>query len=264
MIRVVKTGRNPTMRYLARTHRVSVAWLYEAFASDSIRIIYEVSAKMCADIYTKAFTDATKWSAACDLINIVDPKRISVFASTSSQEPDTGTNFADTATTAKKPMTPSPTLDTAHRVAVSIQGSEYNDPVPSHSPLPPQRGGDITEQNEKLQKLKRSSSQITDLNQLERANRLHDLIDEIDHGKRVWRGNAPETLKDHKIWRVTYSANWIMKQQYPNLTWDFVIFGASGSQLASDYESMDSTEEIRGMICFAGSNEYCYGKLGEG
>ena len=29
MIRVVATGKNPTMRYLARTHRVSVAWLHE-------------------------------------------------------------------------------------------------------------------------------------------------------------------------------------------------------------------------------------------
>ena len=27
MIRVVSIGKNPTMRYLARTHRVSVAWL---------------------------------------------------------------------------------------------------------------------------------------------------------------------------------------------------------------------------------------------
>eukprot|EP00974_Lingulodinium_polyedra_P010199 978988-Lingulodinium_polyedra.AAC.1 len=29
MIRVVETGRNPTMRYLHRTRRVSAAWLYE-------------------------------------------------------------------------------------------------------------------------------------------------------------------------------------------------------------------------------------------
>ena len=27
-IRVVSTGKNPTVRYLARTHRVSVAWLH--------------------------------------------------------------------------------------------------------------------------------------------------------------------------------------------------------------------------------------------
>ena len=32
MIRVCQTGRNPTMRHLGPTHRVSVAWLHERFA----------------------------------------------------------------------------------------------------------------------------------------------------------------------------------------------------------------------------------------
>eukprot|EP00972_Heterocapsa_arctica_P091650 13518180-Heterocapsa_arctica.AAC.1 len=31
---------------------------------------------MCADIYTKAFTDAILWVHVCDLINIVDPTRL--------------------------------------------------------------------------------------------------------------------------------------------------------------------------------------------
>eukprot|EP00972_Heterocapsa_arctica_P066402 9798107-Heterocapsa_arctica.AAC.1 len=31
---------------------------------------------MCADIYTKAFTDAILWVQVCDLINIADPKRL--------------------------------------------------------------------------------------------------------------------------------------------------------------------------------------------
>ena len=72
MIRVAETGRNPTMRYLARTHRVSVAWLHETFSQQNICFMYEVSSLMCAGIYTKAFTDATKWQAVCDFINIVD------------------------------------------------------------------------------------------------------------------------------------------------------------------------------------------------
>ena len=79
MIRAVETGRNPTMRYLARTHRVSVAWLHETFSRQNIGLMYEVSSKMCADIYTKAFTEVTKWQAVCDLINIVDPKRLKQF-----------------------------------------------------------------------------------------------------------------------------------------------------------------------------------------
>ena len=79
MIRVAETGRNPTMRYLARTHRVSVAWLHETFSQQKKCLMYEVSSRMCADIYTEAFTDATKWQAVCDLINIVDPKRLQHF-----------------------------------------------------------------------------------------------------------------------------------------------------------------------------------------
>jgi hypothetical protein len=60
MIRVIESGKNPTMRYLHRTHRVSVAWLHEIFLSDEFTIKYEVSAKMAADIFTKAFTDKGK------------------------------------------------------------------------------------------------------------------------------------------------------------------------------------------------------------
>ena len=79
MIRVAGTGRNPTMRCLARPHRVSDAWLHETFPQPNIGLMYEVSSRMCADIYTNAFTDATKWQAVCDLINIVGPKRLRQF-----------------------------------------------------------------------------------------------------------------------------------------------------------------------------------------
>ncbi len=57
MIHVVTTGRNPTMRYLHRTHRVSVSWLHEVYKRDDVVLMYEDSAKMAADIYTKGFTD---------------------------------------------------------------------------------------------------------------------------------------------------------------------------------------------------------------
>ena len=52
MIRVTETGRNPTMRCLSRTHRVSVAWLHETFSHQGIDLVYEASSKMCADIST--------------------------------------------------------------------------------------------------------------------------------------------------------------------------------------------------------------------
>ena len=78
MLRVVETGKNPTMRYLHRTHRVNVAWLHERFQGKAdLDLIYETSDTMCADIYTKAFTDKIKWDSVCWLINIIDPKDFS-------------------------------------------------------------------------------------------------------------------------------------------------------------------------------------------
>ena len=75
LIRVVKSGQNPTMHHLHRTHRISVAWLHEVFQCRNAVLAYEVSAKMAADIYTKAFTDAAKWEAACSLV-VIDPKHL--------------------------------------------------------------------------------------------------------------------------------------------------------------------------------------------
>ena len=58
MIRVVATGKNPTMRYLARTHRVSVAWFHEVCKMKDLQVVYEETSRMCVDIFTKAFTNA--------------------------------------------------------------------------------------------------------------------------------------------------------------------------------------------------------------
>ena len=58
MIKIVESGRNPTMRYLGRTHGVSVAWLHETFKGEDLSLAYEISTRMCADIFTKALVDA--------------------------------------------------------------------------------------------------------------------------------------------------------------------------------------------------------------
>ena len=73
MMKVVETGRNPTMKHLGRAHRIPVAWLHERFSthSDPVDMKYCESSYMAADIYTKAFTDGESWYHACALTNHV-------------------------------------------------------------------------------------------------------------------------------------------------------------------------------------------------
>ena len=76
MIRVIETGRNPTMRYLHRTHRISIATLHEIItgqvADTKIDCEYTKSAEMAADVFTKGFTDKVKWDHAARSVGIVD------------------------------------------------------------------------------------------------------------------------------------------------------------------------------------------------
>ena len=78
MIQVIKTGRNPTMRHLHRVHRISVAWLHERLGPvperENVSVEYTASSDMCADIYTKHFTDPDAWKRVLGLINVIDPK----------------------------------------------------------------------------------------------------------------------------------------------------------------------------------------------
>ena len=76
MIRVTTTGRHFQMRYATRTARLLVAWIHEPFCRRDIFWKSESSARVSADIYTKAFTDAEKLLSACWLIDAVDPGMI--------------------------------------------------------------------------------------------------------------------------------------------------------------------------------------------
>ncbi len=93
MIRVCHTGQNPTMRYLGRVHRISIAWLHWVFGEENIDLKYTVSKLMAADIYTKAFTDADKWKAACALINIGNPSDLQDLLSQSLIQEENETNI---------------------------------------------------------------------------------------------------------------------------------------------------------------------------
>ena len=77
MIAIIRSGQNPTMRHLERTHGISIQWTHEIFQNDLIYLVYEVTSKMCADIHTKAFKDHMTWKRACMLINILSYDEIS-------------------------------------------------------------------------------------------------------------------------------------------------------------------------------------------
>jgi hypothetical protein len=67
-IRIITTGRNNVMRYMGRTHRVCLSWLHERFEAGDFELLPCTSATMCADILTKAFANALKWQAVCELV----------------------------------------------------------------------------------------------------------------------------------------------------------------------------------------------------
>ena len=64
------------MRYLHRTHRISIATLHEIItgqvADTKIDCEYTKSAEMAADVFTKGFTDKVKWDHAARSVGIVD------------------------------------------------------------------------------------------------------------------------------------------------------------------------------------------------
>ena len=70
-IRVCRSGRSPSLRHLARTHRVSLSWLYEVFQRGDVKLGYIVTTSQAADIFTKPIANATKWEAACRLLGVV-------------------------------------------------------------------------------------------------------------------------------------------------------------------------------------------------
>ena len=77
MIAIIRSGQNPTMHHLERTHGISIQWMHEIFQNDLTYLVYEVTSKMCADIHTKAFKDHMTWRRACMLINILSYDDIS-------------------------------------------------------------------------------------------------------------------------------------------------------------------------------------------
>ena len=51
-IRVIQTGKNPTMRYMGRTHNVDLAWLHEQMTNKQFAMEYCDTARQAGDIFT--------------------------------------------------------------------------------------------------------------------------------------------------------------------------------------------------------------------
>ena len=69
------------MRYLHRTHRISIAVLHELLTgkvdlSKTVTVEYTTSEKMAADIFTKGFSDKKKWDHAARAIGLVGKDEI--------------------------------------------------------------------------------------------------------------------------------------------------------------------------------------------
>ncbi len=72
MAAAIRSGKNPVMRLLSRTHGISVSWLHEQCRGDDIQVEYITTTLMAADIYTNAFQDAVKWTNLCEQINLIE------------------------------------------------------------------------------------------------------------------------------------------------------------------------------------------------
>ena len=72
-LQIIKTGKNPTMRHITRTHGVNTRWLHGRAESKTILPVYCDTHEQAADIFTKAFSSVPTWEHVRALIQIVNP-----------------------------------------------------------------------------------------------------------------------------------------------------------------------------------------------
>ena len=71
VIKMIVTGRSPTMRHVSRTHRVALDWLFDRINLDSkIQIKYIDTKNQLADILTKGHFTRDEWNHLLSLFNI--------------------------------------------------------------------------------------------------------------------------------------------------------------------------------------------------
>ena len=75
-MKIIQTGKYPTLRHVRRMHGVSISWLHDAHVAEHFTLWDCATDYQSADIFTKHFTDIRKWHKALDLIGIVHDKQL--------------------------------------------------------------------------------------------------------------------------------------------------------------------------------------------
>ena len=57
---ILRSGRNPTLRYMSRTQGVDMKWLHTVYMKDNVTAAYVPTTVVAADIYTKEYSDVHK------------------------------------------------------------------------------------------------------------------------------------------------------------------------------------------------------------
>ena len=71
VIKMINKGRSPTMRYVSRTHRVALDWLFDRLNLDpKIQIKYIDTKNQLADTLTKGNSTRDEWNHPLCLFNI--------------------------------------------------------------------------------------------------------------------------------------------------------------------------------------------------
>ena len=72
-MRVLLTGKAPTLRHFRRAHGTPLKWMFTAVQEHGNLCDCDTEV-MAADIFTKHFINEIKWVSACNLIGVVSPK----------------------------------------------------------------------------------------------------------------------------------------------------------------------------------------------
>ena len=88
-IRILESGKSPAFRHADKTQRINLGWIAEQFRRRHYKMAYVNTNLQAADILTKPFTNADKWSKALVLMRI-GPDKVKVRKAAAAPQPPGG------------------------------------------------------------------------------------------------------------------------------------------------------------------------------